>query len=104
MGWVAERKRCGSADRKPGPEASRVNGRLSDCMSQTWIDKNDRLRGLHLITASLVYAWSVLWSSNAALFSRQFGEIDFGPSGFPIFGAGIFDLSGSGLITRIDNA
>lgn len=42
VGWAAERKRCGSTERKPGPEASRVNGRLADCMPQTRIDKNDR--------------------------------------------------------------
>lgn len=31
VGWAAERKRCGFAGRKPEPETSRVNGRLSDC-------------------------------------------------------------------------
>lgn len=41
VGWPAERKRRGSASRKPGPEASRVNGRLSDCTPRTRIDKND---------------------------------------------------------------
>lgn len=41
VGWAAERKRCCSVSRKPGPEASRVNGRLSDCMPRTRIDKND---------------------------------------------------------------
>lgn len=40
VGWAAERKRCGSVDRKPEPEASRVNGRFSDCTLRSRLDKN----------------------------------------------------------------
>lgn len=40
VGWAAERKRCGSVDRKLEPEASRVNGRFSDCTLRSRPDKN----------------------------------------------------------------
>lgn len=47
VGWAVERKRCGSADRKPRPEASRVNGRLADCTPRSRPDKNVFVCRLH---------------------------------------------------------
>jgi len=53
VGWAAERKRCGSVDRKPEPEASRVNGRFSDCTLRSQLDKNVLVYHLYSWTTEL---------------------------------------------------